>query len=63
HWYPPFDPYNTIAYAMHSGDVESVIINGQLVMEQRVFPNIDEEEILDQFRKISQQIRQEIHQP
>jgi 5-methylthioadenosine/S-adenosylhomocysteine deaminase len=61
HWYPPYDPYNTMAYAMQSGDVETVLINGRVVLENRVLLHIDEREILHRFRKITGRIRDEIH--
>jgi 5-methylthioadenosine/S-adenosylhomocysteine deaminase len=49
HWYPLYDPYNCIAYAMHSEDVESVIIDGKVVMRNRVLVNVDEQRL---FRRI-----------
>ncbi|MFA6126924.1 MAG: amidohydrolase [Bacteroidales bacterium] len=52
HWYPHYDPYNSIAYAMHSEDVESVIINGKVVMRNRVMVNVDEQRIFRAMRKM-----------
>jgi 5-methylthioadenosine/S-adenosylhomocysteine deaminase len=52
HWYPKYDAYTTIAYSMQSEDVESVMINGQLVMENRKFTQIDEEKFLSLIRKL-----------
>lgn len=51
HWYPMYDPYASIAYAMHSEDVESVIIDGKTVMSNRVMVNIDEQRIFREMRK------------
>lgn len=51
HWYPLYDPYNSIAYAMHSEDVESVIINGQAVMRNRVLVRVDEQRIFREMKK------------
>jgi 5-methylthioadenosine/S-adenosylhomocysteine deaminase len=51
HWYPLYDSYNSIAYAMHSEDVESVIIDGKVVMRNRVLVNIDEQRILREMKK------------
>jgi len=51
HWYPLFDPYTCIAYAMHSEDVETVIIDGKIVMRNRVLVNIDEQRVLRQMKK------------
>lgn len=51
HWYPLYDAYNSIAYAMHSEDVESVIINGKVIMRNRVLFNVDEERIFREVKK------------
>lgn len=51
HWYPKYDPYNSIAYAMHSEDVESVIIDGKVVMRNREMVNIDEQRIVRKLKK------------
>jgi 5-methylthioadenosine/S-adenosylhomocysteine deaminase len=51
HWYPLYDPYNTIAYAMHSEDVESVIINGKIIMHERVMVTVDERRLLREMKK------------
>ncbi len=51
HWYPRYDAYNSIAYAMHSEDVESVIIDGKVVMRNRVLVNVDEQRILKELKK------------
>jgi 5-methylthioadenosine/S-adenosylhomocysteine deaminase len=51
HWYPRYDPYNSIAYAMQSNDVESVIIDGKIVMRNRVLVNIDEKRISKELKK------------
>jgi 5-methylthioadenosine/S-adenosylhomocysteine deaminase len=53
HWYPRYDPYNSIAYAMHSDDVESVVINGKTVMRNRVMVNIDEERVYRELKKLA----------
>jgi len=52
HWYPRYDVYNSIAYAMQSNDVESVIINGKPVMINRVLLNIDEQRIYRGLKKL-----------
>ncbi len=51
HWYPRYDPYNSIAYAMQSNDVESVIIDGKIVMLNRILVNIDEMRIFRELKK------------
>jgi len=51
HWYPLYDPYKSIAYAMHSEDVESVIVDGKVIMRNRVLVNVDEERICRKMKK------------
>jgi len=51
HWYLRYDPYNSIAYAMHSEDVESVIIHGKTVMQDRMLVNIDENRVIRELKK------------
>jgi len=56
HWYPLYDPYNSIAYAMHSEDVESVIVDGKVVMRNRVMVNVDEQRILREMKRVGTHI-------
>lgn len=43
---PFFNPYSHIVYAMRSSDVDTVIVNGDLVVENRVLKNLDLEDLL-----------------
>jgi len=52
HWYPRYDPVNSIAYAMQSEDVESVVINGEIVMQNRELTRVDEEKLLYRMKKL-----------
>lgn len=52
HWYPLYDPYNSIAYAMHSEDVESVVVNGKVIMRDRELLLVDEQRVLRKLKKI-----------
>ncbi|HBB92423.1 MAG: hypothetical protein A2X22_10435 [Bacteroidetes bacterium GWF2_49_14] len=52
HWYPRYDTFTTIAYSMQSEDVETVIVNGRIIMENRRFTQIDEEKFLRLIRKL-----------
>ncbi len=56
HWHPHHDPYNSIAYAMQSGDVETVIVNGKVIMRNRVMVNIDEQRIYREIKKFKGKI-------
>jgi len=51
HWYPRYNPYSSIAYAMQSSDVESVMIAGDFVMKNREFTTVDETEFLSKIKE------------
>ena len=46
HLCPLHDPAAHIVYAANSSDIETVIINGEIVMENREIKNMDEEKIM-----------------
>jgi len=52
HWYPRYDPVSSIAYSMQSEDVESVIINGRIVMRNRELTLVDEKKYLHEMRRL-----------
>ncbi|NHJ03423.1 MAG: amidohydrolase [Candidatus Heimdallarchaeota archaeon] len=39
--YPPHNPYSMIAYAMNDANVNTTIINGKIIMQERKFSTID----------------------
>ena len=51
HLTPAPDPVSTIVYAAHGSDVDTVVIDGQLVMEKRKVLTLEEESILDEARR------------
>ena len=51
HLTPAPDPVSTIVYAAHGSDVDTVVIDGQVVMEGRRVLTLDEESILDEARR------------
>ncbi len=49
----PFaDPYSMVAYSMEPGNVDTVIIDGKIVMENREILTIDEEEVKKEATKL-----------
>ena len=50
---PFFNPYSHLVYAMKSGDVDTVIVNGEVVVENRVLNNVDLEDLLMRVSKRS----------
>jgi len=51
HTTPRPDPISTIVYAAEAGDVETVIIDGQVVMRERRFLTFNEEGVITQARE------------
>jgi cytosine/adenosine deaminase-related metal-dependent hydrolase len=51
HLTPAWDPVSTIVYAAHGTDVDSVVIDGKIVMEGRRVLTLDEGAILEDVRK------------
>jgi len=51
HLTPAPDPVSTIVYAAHGSDVETVVIDGQLLMESRKLLTLDEDAILNEARE------------
>jgi 5-methylthioadenosine/S-adenosylhomocysteine deaminase len=51
HLQPLYDPYSHLVYAARGSDVETVIINGRLVMDHRRLLTIDEDLVLKKAKK------------
>lgn len=51
HLTPAPDPVSTIVYAAHGTDVDTVVINGQMVMQDRKVLTLDEGSILEEARR------------
>ena len=50
HLTPAWDPVSTIAYAATGADVDTVVIDGKIVMEHRQVRTLDEQAILEEVR-------------
>ena len=46
-WHPNLDPVRSLVYAAHGDDVETVIIDGRIVMKDRVVLTVDERSVTD----------------
>ncbi len=57
HLYPLYNIYSQIVYSMQGSDVETVIINGKIVMENRNVLNIDDELVYEKVKSISRKIQ------
>ena len=58
HLAPVHDIVNSLVYCAKGSDVETVIIDGQVVMQGRKLVTMDEEAILDMAREWGQNLRQ-----
>ena len=56
HYYPKHNWIANIAYSAQSSDVDTVIINGNIVMEQRTMLTIDEEEVYHQVQSRTEKL-------
>lgn len=53
HLCPLHDPAAHIVYAAQSSDIETVMINGEIIMENREMKNMDEEKIMHYAQKLA----------
>lgn len=60
HLTPLYNIYSHLVYSAGGADVDSTIINGKLVMENRKILTIDEGEIIDQANHLAKKIRAEV---
>jgi cytosine/adenosine deaminase-related metal-dependent hydrolase len=58
HLTPCYDPVSTIAYAATGEDVDTVVIDGQIVMQGRKVLTLDETAILEDIRRRYRQVEQ-----
>ncbi|MCX6056554.1 MAG: amidohydrolase [Chloroflexi bacterium] len=63
HSTPSFDPYSSIVYSLGREDVETVLINGRLVMYNRNLLTINETEVIEAVRQLGIQIAIYVSQP
>ena len=53
---PLYNIYSQLTYSMESCNVESVIINGRMIMENRELLTIDEEAVIEEVTELSKKI-------
>ncbi|MFH0517095.1 amidohydrolase [Streptomyces sp. M41] len=46
HLRPSHDPWSTLAYAAHSADVRDTVVDGRVLMRERVLTTLDEEAVI-----------------
>ncbi len=52
-WYPPYDPIQNLVYSSAGNSVQTVIIDGKIVMENRQISTVDEDKVLAKIRGLS----------
>lgn len=60
HLTPIYNEYSHIVYAAAGSDVETVLINGKIVMENRRLLTIDENEVMERVRKIAERVKKSV---
>jgi 5-methylthioadenosine/S-adenosylhomocysteine deaminase len=60
HLTPLYNEYSHLVYAASGADVDTVIINGKLVMENRQLLTIDENEVMQKVREIALGIKESL---
>jgi 5-methylthioadenosine/S-adenosylhomocysteine deaminase len=56
HLTPMYSEYSHLAYCALGSDVDTVIIDGQIVMEKRQLLTVDEEEVMAKVKEIASRI-------
>lgn len=56
HLCPMHNIYSLLAYSVNGADVETSIIDGKIVMENRVVANVDENEVMRDCRKVAENL-------
>lgn len=56
HLTPCFDPVSTLVYAAHGSDVDSVVVDGKVLMQGRKVQTLDEETVVAEARRRSRQV-------
>ncbi len=57
HLTPLYNEYSHLVYAMSGADVDTVLINGKVVMENRQLLTINEEEVMQKVREIAVKVK------
>jgi len=57
---PVYDPVSHLVYVTRGDDVETTIVNGKILMENRRVVTLDEEKVLAEARRISDDVRRAV---
>lgn len=56
HAIPSYDPYSTLIYSVGREDVNTVIVNGRVLMREHKLLYVDEEEVITKVKRLSSEI-------
>jgi 5-methylthioadenosine/S-adenosylhomocysteine deaminase len=56
HLTPMYDPYSHLTYSANGSDVDTVIINGKIILKNRKFTNFDLDKVMLDIKHISNEI-------
>ena len=59
HLIPLYDIYSHLVYTVNGSDVNSVVVNGNILMKDRKFLHLDEDDILDRVIFLAHQIKKD----
>ena len=58
HMVPLYNPISLVVYSASGADVKDVVVNGQILLKDRIFQTLDPDEIQDRVMSLSMQIRE-----
>ena len=58
HLQPIYNIYSTLVFSLHSSDIDTVMINGKIVMKDRKILTLDEESLLKDLKRVAGDIRE-----
>jgi len=57
HLSPPADPWTTVAHSAMGSDVDTVIVEGRVLMQSRRLTELDEEKVIQEATKVAQHLQ------
>jgi len=55
-WQPCYNPVSLLVYSAHSSSVDTVIVDGKILMEKRELKTLDEEKIIAEFKNCANRL-------
>jgi len=61
HLTPMYNPYSHLVYAVNGSDVDTVIINGKIIMKNRQLLTINEAAVIEKVKEIARSIKKSLN--